>query len=195
LPLAVTITPAEPASGNQSTIRWLSGTTSGSTPSQSGREFAKIIVDRISETLRANGFVKRGRRALMSEQGDVLWFVEFQRSKKCTKNNLVLTINLGVYSLHLAKRLGMAEVRPEVANCHWRKRLGAVASDPQDKWWEVSDIFQGTNTGEEICRLLEGYALPAFRGLSSTAALKSLWEKGQCPGLTEYQRKEYLGAL
>jgi Domain of unknown function (DUF4304) len=154
-----------------------------------------IIVDRIVEALRAFGFSRRGKRTVVSEQGDVLWLVELQKSKKSTGNELVFTINLGVYSLLLAKRLGQSDRRPEVADCHWTQRLGVLSGELEDKWWDVSDVFEATNVGEEITRLLKNYALPTFARLGSTAALRALWQTGQCPGLTEYQRNEYLKVL
>ena len=66
---------------------------------------------------------------------------------------------------------------------------------PRDKWWEISSEAEAIKVGEELAEILEKSALPRFAAISSTDGLKRLWETGRSPGLTEYQRQQFLRVL
>lgn len=68
-------------------------------------------------------------------------------------------------------------------------------AEPHDNWWEISSEGEAIKVGKEIAEILEESALPQFATISSTEGLKRLWETGRSPGLTEYQRQQFLKAL
>ena len=108
--------------------------------------------------------------------------------------NLVATVNLGVFSHSIATRVGNTR-KPNILDAQWRMRIGFLMSMPRDKWWEISSEKEAIKAGEELAQILRLRALPQFSKISSTEGLKHLWETGRGPGLTEYQRQEFLQLL
>ena len=85
--------------------------------------------------------------------------------------------------------------KPNILDSHWRERLGYLLPERHDKWWEVQSHEQAHEAGVEIAESLMNHALTELQGIASTGRLKTLWEAGKSPGLTEYERKQYLLAL
>jgi len=156
-------------------------------------DFKKVLLAKIHAALKPSGFRKTGN-TFFSEQDDVVLFIQLQSSSRSTKDVLVATVNLGIFSLSLALKVGNTR-RPNILDAHWRERLGYFLPAPHDKWWEVASDEEANVVGEKIAELVQSAAMPAMFGIASTAKLKSLWETGKSPGLTEYQRQQYLRAL
>jgi hypothetical protein len=157
--------------------------------------FTRAVTLRIQDVLKPAGFRKKGMSNFKRELTDVVHFVQVQKSQKSTKDSAVVTINLGIYSFLVGDREGYKNVEPELAACHWRKRLGRFLPKPEDKWWELNNEESSRIAGEEICALLKEKALPELEQFSSTSELKQLWVTGESPGITEFQREKYLGML
>jgi hypothetical protein len=64
--------------------------------------------------------------------------------------------------------------------------------EQEDIWWTVTSEAEAEATGEELRELLETYGLPALERVSSIDRLRELWKSGRCPGLTDWERQEYL---
>ena len=155
--------------------------------------YKQIILTQLHTLLKPIGFRKK-QQCFSAEQGDTVLFIQMQSSKKSTKNVLVVTINLGIFSRIVAESVRNTRA-PNVYDAHWRARIGSLMPDESDKWWEVQSSDEAHLCGTEITSILTNRALPQMRGLASTDLLKSLWEKGKSPGLTDYQREQYLQAL
>jgi hypothetical protein len=160
----------------------------------SSSDFKDVVLTAMREALAPAGFRKRGanfKRAV----GDIVHVVQLQSSSKSTSSVLVATVNLGVFSRELERRLGGPVTDPTEADCHWRQRLGALTPPDEDRWWDVRDLDAARSAAAEVGEMLRGYALPALDALDSTASLRALWEGGQSPGLTDRTRRDYLRVL
>jgi len=75
---------------------------------------------------------------------------------------------------------------------HFRKRIGAYLQTPHDKWWVMDNKKSAILAADEISQLLLNKVIPELDTLKTTVDLANLWRQDKCPGLTEFQRKEYL---
>lgn len=156
--------------------------------------FTSAVLERIQGVLKPIGYRKRGN-TFLAERNDVLLLVQLQKSHKTTRDTLIATLNLGVFSPALSQKLGLVDERPTIPDCHWRQRIGDLLPEQSDKWWEIHSEEEAIAAGNEIAGLLERYGIPALEEVSSSAKLRTLWLSGQSPGLTEHQCQRYLGAL
>jgi hypothetical protein len=156
-------------------------------------EFKKIVLDKMQRELKVAGFRKKGS-TFSAERDDVYIFVQLQSSRMSDKDVLIATVNLGIFSRVVALKLGNTS-NPNILESHWQKRLGRYLTFPRNKWWKITSHDQAGAAGEKIARILKRRALPELLELASTTQLRSLWEAGICPGITDYQRQQYLRIL
>ena len=107
---------------------------------------------------------------------------------------LVATVNLGIFSSTIATKVGNTR-KPNILDAHWRERVGFLLDEPTDKWWEISSEQEAIEATEELSEILRKSALPKFQTLSSSENLKRLWETGEAPGLTEFERQQFLKVM
>ena len=155
----------------------------------SSKDYKKIILDRFSEVLKPNGFKKNGS-TFSSSNGDLTYFIKLQSSQSSTATSLKATVNIEIYSalVYKLQDTGM----PEKWIRHFTERIGFLLDTPHDKWWIIENENDAVETGNEIADIIREKALPVFGKLRTTTDLADLWRQNKSPGLTEYQRKEYL---
>ncbi|MBW3624354.1 MAG: DUF4304 domain-containing protein [Armatimonadetes bacterium] len=158
------------------------------------QDFVRIVAGRIHVLLKPLHYRKRGLN-FSCDRGEVIHLIQIQRSKKSTRYAVVLTLNLGAFSKLLSERRGQEVVNPRIPDCHWRKRIGHLIPDRYDKWWEIRSAEEAQAVGEELATLLLQYGLPALEGVSTDEELVRLWESGESPGLTEFERTRYLNLM
>jgi len=148
----------------------------------------------VGENLKPLGFARKGHVFRLLRNGNC-GLIEFQRSDKNTDEKLLFTINLGVVCGELLGwlRSGIAETR--LVDAHLRLRIGKLLPDRPDKWWEVTGLTDLVLITKEVVELLLKRAVPLIESHLETKALLDLWESGQSPGLTEFQRKRFLSEL
>lgn len=156
------------------------------------KDFRKIISDRLGEILKPKGFKKNGF-VFSSSNGDLTYFVNIQSSQTSTAAILKLTVNIEIYSSILYKLEDTS--LPEKWSRHFTERIGFLLSTPHDKWWVIENLTEATDAANEIAAIVINKVLPTFDTLKTTNDLATLWRQNKCPGLTEHQRKEYLGLL
>ena len=156
-------------------------------------DFRKTILAQMQALLKPMGF-RKTRTLFSADVNDVVLFVQLQSSSKSTKDFLVVTVNLGIFSRTVAERVGNTH-DPNIYETHWRQRIGMFMSERKDKWWEISNEAEAKLCASEITGVLADQALPEMQRLNSTESLKSEWEAEKCHGLTDYLRKQYLGVL
>ena len=156
-------------------------------------EFKKTILAQMQALLKPMGF-RKTRTLFSADVNDVVLFVQLQSSSKSTKDFLVVTVNVGIFSRTVAERIGNTR-EPNINEAHWRQRIGMFMSQRRDKWWEISNEAEAKRCASEITSVLANHALPEMQRLNSTESLKSEWEAGKCHGLTDYLREQYLGVL
>jgi Domain of unknown function (DUF4304) len=156
-------------------------------------EYKKIILASLHVLLKPYGF-RKNESIFSSESNDVVLFVQLQSSSKTTSARLVATVNLGIFSRTVASKVGNTR-KPNILDAQWRERVGFLLDEPTDKWWEISSEKQAIEAAEELSEILRKSALPKFRILSSSESLKRLWESGEAPGLTEFERQQFLKVM
>jgi len=155
------------------------------------------LVALVAPVLQREGFSKRGTTFLAKHEEN--WkVIHFQKSRNSTSDEVIFGVNFGICSARLLDFFTSSRdaVRPpQVAECHWRQRLGAVPPDGGDRWWSIRSTTQTAKIGEEILGQLRTVALPEMERLVRDEALRDLWLKGQSPALTELQRLQNLAVL
>ena len=156
-------------------------------------EFRKVTAA-ATELLKPLGFKKRGRTLYRSSDRN-LALVEFQRSTTNARENLKLTVNVGIVSGYLANRHELDLRKAGAADAHLRTRIGTFLSEPHDKWWELHASENSDVAIAEILTLLKHRVVPYLDAHTTDDALIALWETGQSPGLTSTLRTRYLAEL
>ncbi len=106
------------------------------------------------------------------------------------------TINLGVSSGVITKNLGIGNddptIKPEVWECHWKKRIGNLLPIKKDYWWIIDDQTKFEQLKKEIITIINTLAVPDIETHISDQILESLWLSGVSVGITEFERYMYL---
>jgi len=157
------------------------------------QDYKRIILGQMRDLLKPQGF-RKSASTFVAERNDVLLFVQLQSSTKTTRQTLIVTVNLGIVSLLLHHREGYQR-KPNFLDSHWSERIGHFLLEGGDKWWEMNDSEGAVRAGAEITNILKLHGLPALEALAATERLRQLWQSGQRPGLTDFERKKYLALL
>jgi hypothetical protein len=156
------------------------------------KDFRKIIIDKLFEILKPNGF-KRSGSTFYYSNGDLTYFVNIQSSQSSTAMMLNMTVNIEIYS-SIVYKLQETSL-PQKLSRHFTERIGFLLDNPHDKWWIIENEKEAINAADEIAHVINNKILPKFDKLKTTNDLATLWRQNKCPGLTEHQRKEYLSLL
>jgi hypothetical protein len=148
-----------------------------------------LVAAPITGLLKQREFRKSGLK-FYSVRPEATLLVGLQSSVGTTREVLKITCNLAIV-LHA---LGSRD-NHDIWVSHWRKRIGDFMPEPRDHWWVCSTDDPARVAGREMAALLEGQALPEMDRLASGAAMIELWTSGRSPGITEYQRAQYLREL
>lgn len=127
--------------------------------------------------------------------GDNAALINFQRSRWNTSDNVSFTLNLSIVCGALLDPGTVTIKSAKEYDGHIRLRIGYLASEGTDKWWEVSNATRADVLSAEIANLVVSVAVPYLERHVRSKDLVTLWETGQCPGLTEVQRLRYLAQL
>jgi hypothetical protein len=160
----------------------------------SAKESYRIIANRLADALRPLGFVEKGKGTLMRYRDDIVQVINLQKGKQTTKDKVVVTVNLGAYSIPLGQELG-SPAPDDIWDCHWRERLGFLLADKTDKWWDIHNLAEADSFAADLSEMISKSALPLFERLDSTSNLVCLWQQGASPGLTKVERDRYLELL
>jgi hypothetical protein len=146
------------------------------------------------ESLKPLGFVQRGPVFRLLAHGNC-GLIEFQRSDKSSEEILVFTVNLGVVCGELLDAGSSGAQKARIIDAHLRQRVGMLLPDRPDKWWEVTASTDRVSFVQEIVDLLMKKGAPYVESHLATKALLALWESGQSPGLTVFQRTRFISKL
>ncbi len=149
----------------------------------------KGLIGDISLALRPLGF-RRSQSLLVRELGDAKILVEFQRSRRSTRDTVLFCINVAV-SIDALRGVDMAHRKPTIDDADWRIRLGAEPGS--DHWWSVNDSPINPTKGQIVELIVR--LMPELERLAQPANLLTLWKSGSSPGLTNVQRDARLHML
>jgi hypothetical protein len=158
------------------------------------KEFTDIIMGGIEGALRPLGYRRRGS-AFSAQLDDMIAMVQVQKSQSTTRDRLVFTVNLGLFSRPLARKLGRDTDKPSFGDVHWQARIGFLTPERADRWWEARSDAEAAQAAEEVGQALVAHAVPALGELGSTEKLCALWRSGPTRGTMDWYRKEYLRLL
>ena len=156
-------------------------------------EYRKIVLARMREVLKREGFKKNGSN-FFKQENDVYLSVQLQSSVFSAQNDLKLTVNFGVFSILIKENFNVLN-NPSLVNSHWRERIGFLDEGKSDKWWTITNLNEAEAAGREIAGILQEKGLPVLYNLNSTVKLILLWKKGKGAGITDYQRQKFLEML
>jgi hypothetical protein len=155
-----------------------------------------IIASVVSETLsRLSVGFRRSGTNLYAINADTIHVINFQSSRDSCADEVIMTVNIGVYSIPLAVKLEKLTNKPSVWDCHWRARIGDFTTENDDKWWHITDGRQVRGIAEEIAAIIDIRVIPTLNGLLTTSDLAAYWRSGGYGGLTEGTRQDYLDLL
>ena len=139
----------------------------------------------LRRTLKARGFLAKGSTFHQTPAHGNTVLISVQKSAKSSGADTLVTLNYGVYSARLGRRLrdepGAAF---DVMNAHWRKRL---AEGGRERWLHVTATDTAEVAAQFILASVEG-VLPELFEHSSDEALRDEWLAGSSSGLTDMQR-------
>jgi hypothetical protein len=159
----------------------------------SGR-VTKLILSEMYGTLKPRGYRKRGQ---LFEKGaaEVVHLVGLQKSLSSTAQAVKVTVNLAIWLKSLAPvRAGIPD-KPNIWAAHCMYRIGSLSPEKQDHWWWVTNESEAQAAAQVICSWLRLYALPVIEAVQTETDLLALWRQGICPGLSEFQMKNYLAKV
>ncbi len=152
------------------------------------------LVKAVGEKLKGLGYAKRGQvfRILANNNCGL---IDFQRSVSNTTDAISFTINLGVVCGDLLDQTVTQLKDAQITDAHVRQRIGQLLTGQQDKWWQLNVSANFESLSREIVDLISNKAVPFVSNFLNTNSVRSLWESGKSPGLTELQRVRFLSKL
>ncbi|RKE52417.1 DUF4304 domain-containing protein [Sphingobacterium detergens] len=153
------------------------------------------LLSLIKIDLKNSGFTKSGT-SFVFKYGKNQVILNFQKSNSSSKDEVVFTVNCGIYSdmLNLKVR-GESLSKPTTIDCHWQHRIGAFFNEGQDKWWTISNPKQLKEVADDVCADLKGRVVPTLINNCSDEKLKELFLNGKLRGTNEYMRVVYVTSL
>jgi hypothetical protein len=151
------------------------------------RELTRTVIETLVASLKLRGFRRKGQ---MFERpvNDVVHLIQVQKSLDGAAGHIKATVNLAVWVPALAQvRAGVPD-SPSVPQAPFRERLGFVMNEHRDVWWEMASEKEARVAASAMVGAIEKCGLPFLEQVSSLADLVALWDRGDCPGLTEGQR-------
>lgn len=155
-------------------------------------KFARVLYA-TAQMLVPLGFKKRRlsfRRPVTSNVA----VVEFQRSNANGCGRLRFTVNVAVLSAAVTAVNGGNVDKMGASEGQLRERIGNLMGKG-DLWWEVGPDTNAEALSTEVASALRDYAVPYLDGYAGDDALRTLWQSGRSPGLTQVQRVRCLSAL
>lgn len=156
--------------------------------------YYSTLLTGISKVIKIQGFNKRGNTFYLFKNNN--WgLINFQKSTSSDK--LSFTINIGVVSTLLKQVIDKAAVvlKPDINDCHWKKRIGFLLPEKKDHWWTIDNNTSIENLVKEISYILETLAIPELINHLSNDYLEQEWSSGKAEGATQLQRYIYLTTL
>lgn len=139
-------------------------------------------------------FARRGQTFRKKVRENVA-IVEFQKSRDSRQDEILFTINLGVFNGRLVDDTHPPPARIGTGHAHLRQRIGLLEPERRDRWWRITAETDADVLGAEVTGLVVERAVPYLEEHLPDDALIALWASGQSPGLTEMQRVRYLDTL
>jgi uncharacterized protein DUF4304 len=156
------------------------------------KEYKRKIVETLNEILKPAGY-KRNGNIYSRITNDITHFISLQSSMTSTAAVLKITLNIEMSSARLAEFRD--ERMPLGAHRNYHRRIGQFLNERIDKWWVICNMQEADRASDEIGLIISEKIIPYLNSIESTDELIKLWQKGECNGVTDAQRKYYLKLL
>ncbi|HEY8781675.1 MAG TPA: DUF4304 domain-containing protein [Mucilaginibacter sp.] len=156
------------------------------------KDYKLIIINGLSSLLQPLGYKRKGNVYTLPIN-DLTYYISLQSSQTSTAQRLKVTVNIEMSSARLA--VFRDERMPPSAHRNYHERIGNYTEEKKDKWWVINNLQEAALASEQIYYLLANKVLPEITLFKSTDDLIAFWKKGNCKGITEFQREHYLRLL
>src|SRR5713101_6912488 len=116
-------------------------------------EIYNCVVDSSVQKIRSLGFVRRGTTFRKVSHGNVA-IIEFQRSTKSDRHELLFTINIGIVCGKLIEEEQPPLTRAGSVDAHLRLRIGMLLPERSDKWWQITEETDRDRLLAEVSSLI-----------------------------------------
>lgn len=149
----------------------------------------KELIQAIGITLQNHEF-KRYGNSFYQRKTDNWGLIEFQKSTRSTKFEILFTINIGICSEAIKQFRDSDQInqKPSFDECQWKIRIGTLIANNEDKWWAINDLTNTSQLVDEIQSHLINIVLPEMQNNMTDEQLMTLWLSGKSQGLTEVER-------
>lgn len=156
----------------------------------------KNLIKELSPLLKGIGFTKKGNNFYLQSNKNY-GIVNLQKSRNSTKEDVIFTINFGVYSNVLGQLLyGYNDLsKPEVEECQWESRVGDFMPDSPDYWWSVNMSDNFNDVVSNVMGKVQSIVVPELNKRLSDEGLINCWMNESYAGTTEIGRFKYLTTL
>jgi hypothetical protein len=153
----------------------------------------KEILGLVRRALKERRFSSRGLTFFRkADRCENTLLISIQRSVKSTSTDSLVTINYGVRSRCIERRLKQRTTGAvDVSTAHWRKRL---SEGGREKWLHLRMLDSVEDNAATILRSVEG-VLEELEEHSTDEALRDEWLTASSPGIGRMQRLLYLAVL
>lgn len=157
----------------------------------------KTITNAVSKSVSALGFKKINQSTFVIKEGNNWGVINFQKSQSNTKGEVRFTINLDIFSGAIRDFLegGKVNSAPKTGGSHWNKRIGFLLPEKKDYWWTITDATNIAALEKEITDIVSSIAIEEIRKNIVDENLIHQWKQAVSPGITEFQRLQYLAIL
>jgi hypothetical protein len=154
--------------------------------------FKKQLLDKVNTVLKPSRF-KKNQNIFTFSNKDLTYYICMQVRGDSTSYVMHTTINVEIASAKLSYLDDLSI--PGYLHRHYVKNIGKYTGQLEDKWWTIYNLPTALSAQQEITDILKTKVLPELNQLQSTNDLAALWNTQIGPGLTQYQRDEYLSLL
>lgn len=154
----------------------------------------KEVVDLLAPILTAFGF-RQKRNVFWYETEDNVLLLEIQFSRVRNGESAKFTVNAGVFCKRIGADIGQESViPPDWEDCHLRQRIGHLLPKATDIWWTI-ESDQPVMGDIDVADAVREFGVPYLKRFERAIDLQTEWRTGRSPGLTAFQRDQYLGLL
>jgi hypothetical protein len=153
------------------------------------------VVAILDPILEAHGFLRGRAGQIYRRKGQYVWMMLQLQTSSATRDSCVIfTVNVGLASVLLAKRLGSSLRNIGSAqDCHlFYRATNLVSEDSDDRWWTVTSEREARIAAQDVLALVQRVLATVGSVESDAAFCRFLREHANLP---DWQTADYLRQL
>lgn len=159
------------------------------------KDIFEELISNLKPFFKSNNYLKKGNSFYYLKDNNY-GLITFQKSQKSNNNQIIFTINIGIYSKVVSNFLNSnhTKLKPTIPDCHWVRRIGDFFEPIHDKWWLINVNTSVSDLTKEICNAIREIFSLIDRYISDES-LQLLWLSEESPGITKLDRLMNLSVL